>query len=169
MQDGGADIARPSLGQRNFGFSLCSHRVLPECLVLILGKHGITKSGVIPIDTRAAQKSLDQHRALRCLAAKFPDFVRYAVQQLRPKSCNTSADGVFGRHNGVREYGRFCGIAREKGILWNNVRSNGHVTGCQTEIRKSIVVPTAKGWPLRVCLQSLNGHRSVARNKRSHQ
>ena len=29
----------------------------------MLGKHGITKSGAISIDMRAAQKSLDQHRA----------------------------------------------------------------------------------------------------------
>jgi hypothetical protein len=30
----------------------------------MLGKHGITKSGAIPINMRAAQKSLDQHRGI---------------------------------------------------------------------------------------------------------
>ena len=35
----------------------------------MLGKHGITKSGAISINMRAAQKSLDQHTSLDSIAA----------------------------------------------------------------------------------------------------
>ena len=40
-------MTRPILGSRDPGFFLCGHRVLPECLVLVLGKHGIMESGAI--------------------------------------------------------------------------------------------------------------------------
>lgn len=62
MQDGGADVAGPSVAQRNFGLTLCSHRVLHTCLVLMPERHGITRSGAISVSMWAAQKSPDQRR-----------------------------------------------------------------------------------------------------------